>query len=284
MSFFIIFISAITFFQCTEPIKPNRSTKELPVKKTNNLVDVGNKLLFGNATECARSLNDLAHFPEPPKSTLHIQTEVSSAIHSKTYKQLLNEIQQRRNELYSILKGDSSTQDSIITIAKTYLFNRLTKDIFPYWYGTPWDFNGISNIPGQGKIACGYFVSTPLKHIGFNLNRYRVAQKGASQIIETISGKSKTKTFLSVKDLSEYLLQHPDGLYLVGLSCHVGFVEKQNDKIYFTHSNYLTPCEVIREDLITSPAINSSSIFVLGVFTLNDSVILQWLSESPIKV
>jgi hypothetical protein len=36
----------------------------------------------------------------------------------------------------------------------------VTETIIPAWIGTGWDFNGITEKPQQGSIACGYFVTT----------------------------------------------------------------------------------------------------------------------------
>jgi hypothetical protein len=36
--------------------------------------------------------------------------------------------------------------------------NAVIKNIVPSWIGTAWDFNGISQTPQKGSIACGYFV------------------------------------------------------------------------------------------------------------------------------
>ncbi len=40
------------------------------------------------------------------------------------------------------------------------LFTYLDKDMPAYWDDTTWDFYGMSRIPGEGEIACGYFVTT----------------------------------------------------------------------------------------------------------------------------
>ena len=69
------------------------------------------------------------------------------------------------------------------SVMSSVLFNSMIDSIFPAWMGTNWDFNGTSNVPKQGEIACGYFVSTTLKHVGFNLNRYKLAQQAASVVL-----------------------------------------------------------------------------------------------------
>ncbi|WMJ72126.1 hypothetical protein RCC89_02925 [Cytophagaceae bacterium ABcell3] len=50
------------------------------------------------------------------------------------------------------------SEDSVGRVFSDYLVNKL----IPYWYGTKWDFEGHTDVPGKGEIACGYFVSTTL--------------------------------------------------------------------------------------------------------------------------
>ena len=45
----------------------------------------------------------------------------------------------------------------------------LEKAAFPPRLGTPWDFYGAGDTPGQGQIACGYFIAASLDAIGFNV-------------------------------------------------------------------------------------------------------------------
>ena len=65
----------------------------------------------------------------------------------------------------------------MIAEARTVLTRSIYNDLLPAWYGTPWDFNGTSEVPQQGKIACGYFVSTILRDAGWKVERVRLAQQ-----------------------------------------------------------------------------------------------------------
>src|SRR5687768_13237846 len=65
------------------------------------------------------------------------------------------------------------TEDSLSRLFTSLL----TEKLIPHWLTTPWSFEGHTSIPRQGKIACGYFVSTTLLHMGFNVNRYKFAQQ-----------------------------------------------------------------------------------------------------------
>jgi len=161
------------------------------------------------------------------------------------------------------------------------LYTSLTDSIFPSWYGTAWDFNGISNTPGKGEIACGYFVSTTLKHAGFNLNRYKLAQQGATTIIKAIAGKESIQTYTNPETLINTLKTKPDGLYALGLDYHVGFLAVYNHEVYFVHSDYINN-KVVREKALESDAFFSSNLYVLGNLTGNKTFINNWLNNTKV--
>ena len=170
---------------------------------------------------------------------------------------------------------------SKINHSSLYLYQVLKNDIFPAWYDTPWDFNGISNEPKKGQIACGYFVSTTLKHVGFNLNRYKLAQQAASVIVNSICEKSNVKTYGNPDSLITYLAKKPNSLYCVGLDNHVGFLLVENKEVYFVHSDYFNR-KVVRELAKTSTAFSYSKLFVLGEISNNKSLMLKWLNQTKI--
>lgn len=161
------------------------------------------------------------------------------------------------------------------------LYKTLTKEVFPAWYGTEWDYNGISNKPGKGQIACGYFVSTTLKHVGFNLNRYKTAQQAASVIIHEICGKKSVKKYRKSDVMIQYLEKQKDGIYVLGLDYHVGFLVVEKGKVYFVHSDYFNG-KVVRELATESTAFSSSTYFVIGNITYNNSLMSNWLKNTRI--
>ena len=59
-------------------------------------------------------------------------------------------------------------------------------ELLPAWDGTPWDFHGTSQAPREGKIACGYFVSTTLLHLGLQVERVRMAQQASELIVKSL--------------------------------------------------------------------------------------------------
>lgn len=185
-----------------------------------------------------------------------------------------------QNQLLKIKSAKTTIND--IDSLGVYLHSQLTTEVFPAWYGTEWDYNGYSNHPRKGIIACGYFVSTTLKHIGFNLNRFDLAKMYSSSIVKSLCGTPTT--FTNIDLLFAYLLKKEDNLYVVGLSSHVGFIEKKGDQIYFIHSNYLGPVAVEKEVAKESDALNSSEVFVLGNITGSSELMKKWKNNTKISI
>ncbi len=204
---------------------------------------------------------------------------------TKTYNQHLAVIKLEKGMLgTSYVGGDSTKQYKSVSTAKDYIYTQLIDNIFPGWYGTEWDFNGISNVPQKGQIACGYFVSTTLKHIGFNLNRYKLAQQYSSGIVKSLCNNVQYVRNNNTEKLFQYINSKPNQLYVVGLDNHVGFISKESTGIYFIHSSYLDPVAVIKEKAQTAEALIYSNLFVLGHFSENSAVIKSWLTDAQIAV
>ncbi len=189
---------------------------------------------------------------------------------SKTYTQELQEIKQTKIQL----QKDAISSDSV----SLYLTNTFYNKIFPHWVGTTWDYNGYTNIPQKGEIACGYFISTTLKHMGFNWNRFKLAQMYSSAIIKATC--TEIKTYTQIEALNEHMIKQPVGIYIVGLSNHVGFIIKTNRYTRFVHSNYINNEGPISERLLFSEALKNSTTYWIGKFT-NQENIQKWLNESP---
>ncbi|PKP22655.1 MAG: hypothetical protein CVU05_03015 [Bacteroidetes bacterium HGW-Bacteroidetes-21] len=214
-------------------------------------------------------------------SIVSVNVADTSNLHT-TYLQTRAAITEHRLALAQ--KMDSS--DSNLQVTGKYLYTQLLQHIIPPWYGTVWDFNGTSDIPNQGSIACGYFVSTTLKHLGFNLNRYKLAQQYSLKIIELLCGKENTKTWSpeQFSKMISYIKNREEDVYLIGLSCHVGFLSLENDTVYFIHSSYVDPLCVIKEYAETSPVLEYSNVFVTGPLFSNKALVKKWIEQEAITV
>jgi hypothetical protein len=76
---------------------------------------------------------------------------------------------------------------SLPKTAKEKVFtDAVTETIIPAWIGTAWDFNGITETPQKGNIACGYFVTTVLRDAGLPIARVKLAQCASGQMITSL--------------------------------------------------------------------------------------------------
>lgn len=154
---------------------------------------------------------------------------------------------------------------------------------FPAWAGTPWDFYGTSTTPGEGTIACGYFVTTLLEHAGFRVERVRLAQQASSYIVDTMARGAPVEWLRRLEPaevVKRVRARFGDGLYVVGLDLHVGLLRLDGERAAFCHSAVVTPGVVACEDPATSEGF-VSQVYVVGP-ALSDGAIDDWLGERPI--
>ncbi|WP_299443849.1 hypothetical protein [uncultured Aquimarina sp.] len=212
--------------------------------------------------------------------TLIILVASISYAQNKKYTSTLEEINKERVEIkYSYTSANTSSErDSIIIATRAYLFKTLVVDIFPLWYGTPWDFNGHTKTPGEGKIACGYFVTTTLQDVGFDIPRYKWAQSASEVFIKKLAtDQVKRFTNKPLNTIEDFLLDSGNGLYLVGLDDHTGFISVENKKIRFIHASYYKPeIGVMAEALDSENPLKYSKYRVIGKL-LSDTMVRNWI-------
>lgn len=138
---------------------------------------------------------------------------------------------------------------------------------------------GISITPGKGKICCGYFVSTILEHSGFRVRRARLGQQPSMYIIRTMVRRRfiKGTSDWSMQRFVKMVRRMGDGLYIIGLDCHVGFLLVENGKVYFVHASYGTPPVVVKEPAFSSAILASSSYRKVGRLTADPLMLIRWL-------
>lgn len=165
----------------------------------------------------------------------------------------------------------------VLDSARAYLFDRITTDLLPAWYGTPWDFNGTTRTPKQGTIACGYFVNTVLLDAGFNLPRIKWSQQAAEPITLKLAGTVKRFRDRPVAELEVWLRSRGDGLYKVGLDSHVGFIVVRNGVARFVHSNYYQlDIGVMSEPLDGNNPLAHSRYRIVGSL-LDTDMVVDWI-------
>ncbi len=197
----------------------------------------------------------------------------------KTYQEVKNSVEKRRNNLTL-----ENNLDSVSKQFKESLLNR----IIPFWEATEWSFEGHTSQPKKGEIACGYFVSTTLKHIGININKYQLAQQNPineakslvlnGEIIE-IEGEMIEE---NIKSIHKRL---PEGIHFIGFDqSHVGYILKEKEQLYLIHSNYTDARGVEIETIETSTVFASYSKFYLVPLSTNKRLLKRWVNKEKIIV
>lgn len=198
---------------------------------------------------------------------------------SKGYEAIKVEMATKR-EFYQKLYNESTAvtaKEKTILQAQDYLFKTIIEELFPHWYGTPWDFNGTTQIPKKGKIACGYFVTTILRDAGFDIPRIKWAQMASETMIKRVTKNIKRFSNAKIETIEDYIHQKGDGLYIVGLDSHVGFVYKSGQIIRFVHANYYQRQKgVMSESIHTKNPLKDSKYRVIGKI-LHKVMVTNWI-------
>ncbi len=199
---------------------------------------------------------------------------------TKSYSQIKSKILIDKSKIDRKLVGD----DSLGRVFSDWLVYR----IIPYWYGTPWDFDGYTATPKQGVIACGYFVSTTLSHAGLNVNRYKMAQQLPVHEAQTLA--LSTEVLVVEGTETDEIIARMDslissGLYFLGFDgSHVGYLLKEQDNLYVIHANYIGSGGVAVERIQDSLAFAGYRKFYLVPISGNKELMRKWRLGEEVSV
>jgi hypothetical protein len=172
----------------------------------------------------------------------------------------------------------------ILVEASRFLERSLADQILPRWDGTAWSFSGTTREPGRGSIACGYLVSTTLEEAGLRVERARLAQQPSEDIIKTLVAPAAIARFSDtpIEAFVAAVAARGDGLYLVGLDNHVGYLVVRGGAVWFHHASYMDPVRVVREPALASKPLASSRYRVVGRLFADAALAESWLGGKPI--
>jgi hypothetical protein len=204
-------------------------------------------------------------------------------ISNQSYAEKLKSIEKERQKLAAEYR-QSANKKVVLEKAQKVLVSSIYNQIFPAWYGTDWDFYGTTEIPKEGKIACGYFVTTVLRDAGVKVQRVSLAQQASENIIKSLTTAPFIKRFHNAKieNFVADVKNQGEGLYVVGLDNHVGFILNEADEIFFIHSSYVEPSEVVKEKALESVILSASKYRVLGKLSADNQFVLKWLNQTSI--
>ena len=185
-----------------------------------------------------------------------------------------------KNAISIIKNRNRSPWNKLSAQQKEKLFSKaVVETIIPAWIGTAWDFNGTTETPQQGGIACGYFVTTVLRDAGLNLARVRLSQCASEQTILALIQPRYVQRFRNVAmdNFMRSIQQHGYGLYIVGLDNHIGFIYNDGEEIYFIHSSCVGTRAVQKDIAATNWILQQSKYRVLGKISADERVLDRWI-------
>lgn len=192
---------------------------------------------------------------------------------NRFYKAELDTIQDLRKELKKRNAGPKALEKAFI--------RQITQKVFPYWYGTKWDFNGTTEMPQEGSIACGYFVTTTLRDMGVPINRVKMAQCASEEMIRSLTSKEQVHYIsnTTLKDFEKKIASYGNGLYIIGLDNHTGFVWINGSEHYFIHSTGWFPFKVVKDKVAESSVLGKSKYRVVGKISDDERFLRKWVGK-----
>ena len=188
-----------------------------------------------------------------------------------------------RSELDTILALRKSLlkERADLKKVKRLFIKNITEKIFPYWYGTPWDFNGTTELPQEGNIACGYFVTTTLQHMGVKINRVKMAQCASEEMIRSLTSRKNIYHLpgISLAAFEKKLEHIGAGLYIIGLDNHTGYVLISENGNFFIHASGWFPFKVVKTPLSEADVIDRSKYRVLGKISDDEAFLAKWIGN-----
>ena len=196
--------------------------------------------------------------------------------------------------------ADDDERAAIRAETRRTLVDTIADELFPRWLGTPWGLgkNSTATRPHEAAmtVGCSYFVTSVLQNAGLALdNRYRFAQAPALHIQGSLApGRGSIHRFLSIAPakLERRIRALGEGLYLIGLNNHIGFVLVRAGLVRFVHASYTGDQQVSDEPLVAAEAIANSQkagYFVSPVFAAgadgdeaNAWLVERWLEAEAV--
>jgi len=207
-----------------------------------------------------------------PQQIIPHKNLVASYFHDR------DSINTKRKALYSKYVNSKTTaqKEAILHQARSVFLSGITQKLFPYWYGTPWEFYGYGDTPRVNAVACGYFVAILLRDAGAKVNVYNLAEGTSGAMIQKLVSKEYIKKYRETEATAFFnsVKTEGDGLYIVGLDQHTGFLSCENGKLYFIDS---APNDVQRHDPFDSYWLVSSHFRMTGKVSDDPQFLRKWL-------
>lgn len=218
--------------------------------------------------------------PSGSKRQQNVVVDNRSHLQQISYPELKTNIAKARLALAKKYAAASNNDHvKILKQANDLWVSSIGTDLFSYWKNTAWDFNGTSTVPGEGSIACGFFVTTLLQDMDLNINRRKLAICASSEMMKSLVPHQPLLNLsnLAYPDFVNTMQKAGKGVYIIGLDFHTGFILHDGTDTWFIHSNYINREGVVKELLKNSAALKASKTkWVISIST-DRLFIERWL-------
>ncbi len=220
-------------------------------------------------------------------------------VRHRAFQSKLERLDEARRSLFRELRSarGAAAKDAVRAEAKALLIRSIVDEIVPAWLGMPWTMAVIDDglkpnaaypfEEGKG-VSCSWFVVSVLRNAGVRFVNPRDFAGTISIHFQWAMTPRKRDIHryhgVTPKKLKQKLKTLGDGLYIVGLNCHIGFLHVAGDRVDFLHSSYIDPQEVVVEPVERSPAIEMSEDagYVVSPLFQDRRLIDFWLSGTRI--
>lgn len=214
---------------------------------------------------------------EPYHENTSAEISLTQIVKEKSYDEIKIEIDSVRNDYLNTYHHLAWEVEPITT----FWIETIGEKVYSQWENTPWDFNGTTETPKQGAIACGFFVTTVLRDMGVKINRTKLAICPSLSMMKTLTPTQKVQNLsnMNFPDFYTQLKKMGKGVYIIGLDFHTGFIVNDDHEIWFIHSNYQNRKGVVKEAVHVSSALQSSKTRWLISLTADTNFINKWITN-----
>jgi len=211
----------------------------------------------------------------------------------EAYETYLGGLERRRTELAIRFHRARGAERRVVRAEARQVVTTAIRDhIFPAWLGTPWGLGVKSTAirphePGK-VVGCSYFVTAVLLNAGLRLEsrgRFAVAPSELIQRALTPARRDLHRIFrVDGPALRRRIAALGDGIYMVGLNIHTGFLVVNGAEVRVVHASYTPPMQVVDEPLLESQVIDLSAQrgYVVTPLFQDDFLIDAWLTGKPV--
>lgn len=203
------------------------------------------------------------------------------------YATMKEEVERWRKDLAAKhAKAKTLPEKEQVLVETRHFLEKVLPEMMRCWLGTQWNFHGTTEVPGQGNIACGYFVATVLRDAGFRVDRYKLAQQPSQNILRSFLPRESLSLRVGVpyETYAAEMRASEPGIRIVGLDSHVAFMVTGPDGFRFIHSSGSKPWCVVDEGEKDAEVLRRSNYRVQGSLTADREVLRRWLAGKKIEV